>query len=178
MTHRPFDELYFEWLFSLVAPVDENGDIDTWSFARQLYTTPFTPHVLYDNNRVEDVHQIREDFIYEHGEGYWDQDWFELDASMLEILVILARRGEFETDEPPSVWFLRMVSNANLTLVGDHIYTKEVFAYNAAVLKRINDRTYAPNGAGSLFPLRAEHGHQHVLDLWYQMQAWILENYF
>ena len=49
------------------------------------------------------------------------------------------------------------------------------FLINEA-FQMINERSYAFDGYGGLFPLRKPHQDQRNIEIWYQMQAYLMEN--
>jgi hypothetical protein len=46
------------------------------------------------------------------------------------------------------------------------------------ILDRIIERTYQRNGVGGLFPLKRDKKDQRKVELWYQMNAYLIENYY
>lgn len=72
-------------------------------------------------------------------------------------------------------WFWKILENAGLEK-----YTDEQFdewkVYQ--ILDDIVDRRYNRNGFGGLFPLRKPKKDQRKVELWYQMCAYLVENYY
>ena len=43
-------------------------------------------------------------------------------------------------------------------------------------VNRVNGRMFSRDGSGGLFPLRRFDRDQRSVEIWYQMQAWLMEN--
>ena len=74
-------------------------------------------------------------------------------------------------------YFWRLVSNLGLYRCTDdkwYAMNGEFFVDDAVC--RVNDRLYNADGSGGLFPLRQASKDQRAVEIWYQMQAWLLEN--
>lgn len=177
---RSLDEVYFEWLYGLVASV-ENRDPSQgyWRLLAQFYVTTFYGYVPNDDNRSADGKDLRIEFLQSTGYPLDDPygTWFDVNCSMFEMLVALARRVSFEDEAQGSAieWFWRLIGNLELEkhtdLVFDTSMTKEV----EEILERINKRTYLANGSGGLFPLRRATQDQRNVELWTQMSTYLLE---
>jgi hypothetical protein len=169
------DDRYFEWLYSHIGSVrNRNPARSYWDLARKLYTTPFIGWLPNDDNREEDGKCLRDEFTEQTGTVV-DREWRNMDCSFLEMLIGLAQRASFESGEEPVAWFWKMMENLELRDYTDDIYE---IAINEAVeeaLNRVNDRTYARNGEGGLFPLNIAHKDQRKVELWYQLAAYLLE---
>lgn len=174
--NEPLDELYFKWLYSQVGNAKlKNPDRTHWSLLRQLYSKEFIWIVPNDDNRLEDGLDLRRAFVEENGLWGHGSNWLELGCSMLEMLVALARTLAFE-DESRDVgeWFWEMMRNLGLDKSTDRTPVPEDVVNE--VLDDVIWRTYKRNGQGGLFPLRRARKNQCDVELWYQMNAYILEN--
>lgn len=173
---EPLDELYLKWLYHLVGNVKLKNPARTyWCLLKQLHMKEFVWIVPNDDNRLEDGRDLRHIFVDEEGLTDVDQLWMELGCSMLEMIIALAQKLEFEDDgHPADEWFWRMMENLNL-----HECT-DASQYSIKVVDEILDtviwRTYRRNGKGGLFPLHHAKKDQCEVELWYQMNAYILEN--
>lgn len=89
---------------------------------------------------------------------------------MLEMFIGLAERGAYQTGDEMADWFYTFMVNLGLdqTLSSTKIHR---------TLQRVNERTYSSSGQGGLFPLMNPVEDQREVDLWYQMSAYIIENY-
>lgn len=172
----PLDELYLGWLYKQVSPVTiKNPSRTYYNFLKQLYEKEFVWFVSNDDNRAEDGKNLRYEFLHEVED--WDEEWLKLSCSMLELLIGLSRRLAFETDNEPRDWFWKLVENLELVDLSDRSYDRNKMFEVDETLDRVIWRTYLPNGKGGLFPLKNVHADQRHVELWYQMNAYLLENY-
>lgn len=174
----PLDDLYLGWLHSQVSPISvKNPKRTYWNFLKQLYEKEFLWFVPNDDNRIADGKALRYEFLTEYEVDEIDSEWLGLGCSMLEMMVGLSRRLSFETDVESRDWFWHLIENLNLTNLNDAEYNENKMHEVDEVLERVIWRTYSPNGAGGLFPLNDVHPDQRHVELWYQMNAFVLENY-
>lgn len=170
----PLDEQYFTWLYSQIGSLKTRDKSRTyWNLARQLFTKEFVWIVPNDDNRVEDGRNLRLEFVTEQGVEGVRPDWFDIGCSMLEMLVGLSRRLSFEAGGEPREWFFQLVENLGLYDLTDnkHIHEREV----DRVLERVIWRNYEPDGNGGLFPLKYADRDQREIEIWYQMNSYLLE---
>lgn len=170
------DELYFEWLYSQVCSVKRKNPARTyWKLFKILFTKEFVWFVPNDDNRVEDGKELRWDFLRSKKmePDDIDKDWLQMGCSMLELFVGLSRRLAFETSADPEEWFWELLDNLDLRKYNDsvHIPRNEV----EDTLDRVIWRTYRRNGHGGLFPLQRTKYDQRDVELWYQLNAYLLE---
>lgn len=174
---------YFEWLVGLV----DGGD--HLLLLKDLYSLPFVPRIPFDENRANYGVELRKAFASCEG-GRISAGELEKPCSILELLVSLADRFEFELDDPYNPtqtgdagcarYFWLMLKNLGLyemdDLYGgyDDLGGRETVE---AAVRRLNDRTYAYDGTGGLFPLRHPAQDQRSVEIWYQMNAYLIENY-
>jgi hypothetical protein len=171
---EPLDELYFKWLYSQVADLEEVNPYAThWRLLKLLYTREFVWFVPNDDNRLEDGKDLRHEFIDEKNLRDVDSSWVSLGCSILELLVGLSRRLAFEAEGEPLEWFWHMLENIGLHKYDDRRRFSES-TINAA-LDRVIWRTYEADGAGGLFPLKDAQEDQRNVELWYQLSAYVLE---
>ncbi len=174
---------YFEWLVGLV----DGGDHRL--LLKDLYSLPFVPRIPFDENRATYGVELRKVFASCEG-GKISAKEMEKPCSILELLVSLADRFEFELDDPynptqagdagSAKYFWILLKNLGLyemdDLYGGYDDLGGREAVEAAV-RRLNDRTYAYDGTGGLFPLRHPAQDQRSVEIWYQMNAYLIENY-
>lgn len=155
-----------------------------------------------DINRIRDGLDLRIRFADEMGYNpdilaARDQDFAlffdESEAcSMLEMLVAFAIRirtdimWDPDDEDRTSFWFWTMLSNTGLDLkkVKDSYFNEKSMIEIEEICSKIVDRTYQKTGRGSLFPLEnskflLENSKRDLrkVELWYQMQFWIGENF-
>lgn len=168
------DELYLSWLYAQVSsPKQMKPPARTfWKLIGQLYSKEFVWFVPNDDNRAEDGRELRHEFLDDEEETA-DDDWLNLGCSVLELLVGLSRRLAFETDRESRDWFWVMVSNLGLLEHND---------YSNYPTEKVDDavdsliwRTYHYDGRGGLFPLEHADEDQTDVEIWYQLNAYLLE---
>lgn len=170
------DEGYLEWLYSQVgAATNRNPARSHWSLTKQLHTKPFRWFVHHDDNRAIDGIALRQEFLME-SQLAADPVWLGMEASMLEVLVALARRAAFVSDGVSLEWFWKMLQNLELHRFTDDIYDEAIYEAVDRILETVLDRRYRANGLGGLFPLHHAHQDQRAVELWYQLNFYILEN--
>jgi len=178
MDGKPLDELYLQWLYSQVAePTEKLEELTYWRLFKQLFTTEFLWIIPNDDNRLEDGKALRREFLHEQAIDTQDvdPDWIELGCSVLELMVGLARRLEFEAGGQPHYWFWTMMENIGLRTFHDGVrrYPRR---HIDDVLHSIIFRQYNSSGLGGFFPLQFPNEDQRNVELWYQLSAYVLEN--
>jgi hypothetical protein len=175
MMDEPLDEMYFKWLYSQVENAKLKNPRGTyWRLLRVLHTKEFVWFVPNDDNRLEDGRELRYEFLEDKGIHEIDRHWIEIGCSMLELLIGLAIRSNFEDGRTIQVWFWTMMRNIGLDGLNDATAWSEQDVVD--VLDTVIFRTYKPNGRGGLFPLKRPDTDQREVELWYQMNAYLLEN--
>lgn len=167
------DDLYLTWLYSQVGDVKEHNKSKTyWKLLRRMYQNEFVHLIPNDDNRYEDGRELRREWIDEENINV-DENWWALGCSFLEMLIALSRRLAFEGDGHPETWFWHLIDNLDLMDCTDRVrfHMGEV----DEIIDRVVYRTYAPDGVGGLFPLRHARRDQRDVELWYQMQAYLIE---
>lgn len=176
MTPEPLDEQYFRWLYGQVSDVRlRNPSRTYWSLLKLLHTKEFVWIIPNDDNRLEDGRQLRYEFLDAEGIEEVDPHWLDLGCSMLEMLIALSLHLEFEDDSRSAQqWFWQMLQNLDIHKCTDrHQWSEEDVD---EILDNVIWRTYKPNGRGGLFPLKHAHDDQRDVELWYQFNAYLLEN--
>ena len=174
LSDRDINVKYYEWLLQLVG-----GDKEYSKLLFALHSEAFlTVSIGNDWNRTMDGLALRERFC--DGEGYeFDKSQFSNNCSLLEMIIGLAYRCEFvmsdQIDYGMSNWFWRMLENAKLTDFEDEKYDDNEVC---ATMHLIIFRKYAKNGKGGLFPLKDEKRDWRTIELWLQMNQYLMENYY
>lgn len=176
---------YFEWLVELAGLKDCWGQT-YWLLARDLHERDFTSVLARDENRAADGMALREDYFYDStfpSEEFDDVICRE-HASVLEVMVALARRMDFEMSDPDdpsdrtSEFFFAMLENLGLDAYDDDHYVEcDGFRNVRLALDILIQREYEPDGRGGLFPLTCPDDDQRDVEIWYQMMAYLQENY-
>jgi hypothetical protein len=176
----PLDETYFVWLYGQTGSVKLKNPARThWALARQLYTKQFVWFIPNDDNRLEDGKELRYHFLELEGIHDPDPVWMDLECSMFEMLIALARRLSFADDQDPEFWFEQLMKNLNIDQYTDRKYMHDPTLAEKMVdeaLDRVIWRTYSFDGIGGLFPLRSPMKDQREIELWEQMNAYLIEN--
>jgi hypothetical protein len=167
---------YHEWLMELMRidlPEHRNYrklmyDLDTKEF---IWLHPM------DENRDIDAFDLRKEYFFDNGLDV-SEVWTS-PRSCLEVLAALSRRIEIEiTGEPGNDhierWFWIMISNLGLDRFDDDHYDHGYVEY---ILDVWLARKFEKNGKCGLFPLKKATSDQRDVDIWYQMQAYLMENY-
>lgn len=170
---EPLDERYFKWLYGQVDTILDGPSY--WDITRLLYKKEFVWTVPNDDNRAEDGRELRREFVIVNRiYNRVDESWLMLGCSMLELLIALSRRLEFELDDTGAdTWFWILMSNIGLhNCSDDHPFRAEMVD---EILDRVIWRNYDPSGRGGLFPLKQPKENQRKVEIWYQMSAYLLE---
>lgn len=169
----PPDETYLEWLYDQVLVRTRQG-VTYWKLLGQLHKIEFRWFVPNDGNRAEDGKDLRKEWLDSIGDWEPGAGWLDLESSFLEILVVLARRMEFDAGETPQHWFWHLLENLEFNNYHDGSgYSRQAVARRVRI---VMDRLYEPNGVGGLFPLREPSKDQREVELWYQMSEYLLQD--
>lgn len=176
---------YFDWLVQLVDGVSEMPDVSYTMLLKILHSHPFWSTIPNDDNRAEDGLELRKIFSMKYG-GPMDEDTSP--CSVLEMLIALARRMAYmlsdeHTDEDSTIpdFFWIFIRNLGLEEYTDEVLIGGDEPGEAecvdSIVERLVERTYMSDGWGGIFPLRNPPGDQRTTEIWYQMQAYMIENF-
>jgi hypothetical protein len=168
---------YYEWLCNLI-DVEQEG-ASYWKLTNDMQSKPFYWTVPNDDNRAYDGKLLRTDFCDAMDIEY-NYDDFDQETSMLELIIGVAYRCESITIQHGRGfkmidWFWRLLDNCGLGKCTDDNYDEE---YVCCTLEAIIKRTYKRDGYGGLFPLKKANQDQRKIEIWYQMHAYLNENYY
>jgi hypothetical protein len=173
--NEPLDELYLGWLYSQVANTRVRQSRKTyWNLVRALFRTEFVWSVPNDDARISDAIELRTEFIIDAEIPEVDPIWMEEGCSYMELLIALSRRMAFQADNSPSYWFWQIIDNLGLTECND-MYPNDLPQLVEEVTDQVTFRTYSYDGVGGLFPLKHATMDQTRVEIWFQMQAYIME---
>jgi len=175
----PLDELYFTWLYDHVADSSiEDPSKTYWELLRQMYCKEFVWFVPNDDNRIEDGRDLRLEFFNDFPDLDVDSDWVDQGCSIFELMVGLSRRLSFEAEGAPHRWFWEMMSNLKISNFSDDFYhsVSNADLVIEGILDNVIWRTYKKNGDGGLFPLKNPTRDQRNVEIWYQLNAYLLES--
>lgn len=141
-----------------------------------------------DSDRAEDGRYLRLRFANEAGLDIWD-DWLDdtWPCSFLEFLVALAYSIDdkmmYDPEKPDQAaeWFWEMLSNMGIAKYDDQLMLQQgmlAWYIVSETVGKVMGRRYDYNGNGGLFPLRKPAMDQRDVEIWYQANAYMIENYF
>lgn len=177
------EEEYFHWLCSRV-----EVDPDLYGIVMRIFfDTEFHWTLAMDENRATDGKMLRYEFAEYFSEPYCDEVIDILsrrECSVLEMMVALAIKCEEYIMYDPDIgdrtyqWFWMMVENIHCDIFNEVMSLNRV---NDCIFKLNNvlDRQYSKDGIGGFFPLvgTIPHKDQRKVEIWYQLNAYLNENY-
>lgn len=145
---------------------------------RTLFSIPFRAYIANDENREEDVFDMRNDYFRTTG-----SERFEHFASMLEVLITLAMDMQKEVDSRfidtyPEHWFAELLGNLGLDVCTDGGFDETDEEMIEAACERVNSRSYDSDGSGGLFPLEYPPNDCRSVELVFQMKQYMYERYY
>ena len=170
---------YYKWLKYMIMG-NKNHKYNL--LYKDLYSVKFRWLIDNDVNRAFDGSNLRDRFCnFMNDEEYFTSNE---GANLLEVLIGIALRCEWVImDEVNNLdicyWFRLLLSNLELDLFTDNGYYdyggKEKISI---IVDRFMNRTYSKNGKGGLFPLKMTNTNQRKIEIWYQMNLYLVENYY
>ena len=168
---------YLQFLAEIInigeAPLDDNY----WRLITYLHQIPYEFIIAKDENRMDDGEKLRD--LYFDSEGIYPILPYR--CSMFEFLVGVSRRMEDILEDPyvgdqTGHRFYELIDNIGLSFCMDDNYCgREIIRRQVDI---VIDRTYDRTGRGGLFPLKYGRKDQRMVEVWYQMNAYLLENYY
>jgi hypothetical protein len=134
-----------------------------------MHSLEFVWTVPNDDNRVADGMELREEFLNGRRRRLNPEG-----VSILEVLIALSRRLEFQADGDADVWAWKLIKNLRLNKMSDPVSENDAERIDD-ILDTLVWRTYRRNGEGGFFPLRSSLEDQTKVEVWYQMHAYIRE---
>lgn len=178
------EERYFRWLYSHIgALTDLNPSHSHWLLAEVLHRRAFESTLVNDENRESDGLALRDEFCDEWGS--WEGSRFIFEpCTVLEMLIALAKRMDYVSggsvidNTGVGNCFWQMMRNAGLDHITDDGFasTPTTEAYVNSVIDRVMYHRYSEKGVGGLFPLRKPPYDVRNMELWYQMNEYVIEN--
>lgn len=172
---------YYTWLCDLAGANQEKNSY--FMLIKDMYRYEFTWTVPNDDNRAFEGMNLREIFCHEHLVRF-EKDKMDGAPRFLEVVLALAMRIDDlmqDSDDDYGVrgWFWVMMDNSGLSRFTDEEYydhggTEKVYS----IMEKIVRRDYHRNGRGGLFPLKFHKKDQRKTELWYQMNEYLVENYY
>lgn len=181
---------YFMWLWELVGGnYPEYSDKSTLFYI--LCNLNFRLCLDEDENRLVDGYDYRYFYSEDVGIPYrFINEKLQFPSTICEVLLGLASRcneiaGDVSKGDRTADFFWRLVKNLGLMCYTNDYFNQtnwgrivEEEAYEIVKICDIwMDRQFKFDGKGSPFPLKNPPGDERNTNLWYQMQAWIMENF-
>lgn len=171
MGNAAVDIAYYDWLLNEVDYCP--GDIVYDNVFNLMFNTAFRWSIANDDNRAADGIQLR--YIFMEEEGWGSEPLEDEPCNVLEMLIALAKRIEDdimwdgETDRSAH-FFWEMVRNLGF-------YRSKPEDYQM-IIDRWLDRKYEKSGQMAIFPAKKWAGiDQRKVEIWYQAQSYMMENY-
>lgn len=174
MNPTQIEQEYYVWLVTQIA-LPNNGSVFHELLSR-MHSTEFLwngDHVVAgDHNRVEDARELRREFaggrklnVIPTADG----------VSFLEVLIGLSRRTAYADGEQDAPWWAwKLVKNLRLNRMTDPIAPGQMHRIDL-ILEALVWRTYRDDGLGGFFPLKNPRQDQAKVEIWYQMNAYLIE---
>lgn len=184
MLNNPRVHEYWKWLCSKI-DVGAPSQYQYQDLYKTLFRLPFDSGFGNDINRAEDGIELRanwlatsryDDFGPEFEEGFWD--W----CSMFEAIIGLAIRMNQALYNPnwnrTGVYFWELLRNVRFDKFDDWYISETGRLEIFEICDVINLRKYDRNGTnGGLFPIPWTHENMPDLELWYQLQQYLIEKH-
>lgn len=160
------DYEYYEWLVSKIF-LPPNKSFNT--LFDMMHSREFVWLVPNDDNRIEDALELRSEFLKGR------KDMLDLEgATLLEVLISLSRRVSFLAGLTPKDWAWKLIKNLRLDKKFDPLTENDMNRINE-ILEGLVWRTYYKDGRGGFFPLKHPDEDQTQVEIWYQMNKYIIE---
>lgn len=166
---------YYNWLLNRIENPERPIVRRYTELLNALYCKRYSYRIARDSNRAIEGVNLR----YEFGDifgypRYMIDRWIYGQCSVLELMVALSARCENEIsgNMDAHIWFWTMIESLNLEgMDNDHFEPN----YVDQALEDFMNGNYKKNGEGSLFALKNTHRDMRKLELWYQMQTFLIE---
>jgi hypothetical protein len=169
---QEIDVQYYEWLISHIKVGPQK---EYYELFELLHNTEFTWFIPNDDNRIGDGEQLRNHFMRSvHDRRYTPGDLKLEWISVLEVIIALSRRLEFIAGGDAPSWAWRLIKNLGLNKMPDPLSVRKTEKIKAT-LEDLIWRQYEPTGHGGFFPLKRTINDQTKVEIWYQMQEYVME---
>lgn len=178
-----FSNAYMNWM------LESMGDTGYSILFDLLHETDFKwdkRRFPRDSDRADDGRYLRLRFSNESGMDIWEE-WLKKDCSFLEFLIALAYSIDDQImydpicPDGPKRWFWTMMHNCGLDKYDDGVMLRGTMVAYMTVLEIVNmimERRFEPNGNFGLFPLKRPEMDQRNVEIWYQANAYFIEEFF
>lgn len=180
---------YYDWLCERLRlkPISSGYE---WLCAK-LMTIPFkaVKTVTDDNNRVSDALYLRSTFCYKFSlDARARRDFyrslgpcsvFEIMVVMIEEMCFLMGSNALASNDPSSLFF-ELIDNLDLGYLNDWCYRHDPKSCDEEAEETVAvfvNREYEYDGYGGLFPLEHADEDQRTVNLYHQMELYLIERY-
>jgi len=166
---EPIENLYFNWLCAKVVDSDVRNYYDLLAI---LHRTEFVWLIHSDGDRAADGIELRRDFLRE-SRMERDLAWESEPCSILEFMIALAKRANFQTETPVKDWFWEFMENLKLDEYR-RVHGRDSMEIED-ILYAFIWRQYEPNGYGGMFPISRTQHDQREIEIWYQFSEYVID---
>ena len=174
------NKAYFNYLVRYVCD-RKHHKVDYIPLLDTLYGMKFIAVIDRDNNRIADGAALRDEFMSEEDiDRAYMFEFDDMDVSVLEVLLGIARRMEYQITNGMDV----DRTNERFWLL---LRNLDIEKYTADNYKPLNirekidnwmKRKFRKDGFGSIFPLQKPEDDQRKCEIWIQMNRYVWENWF
>ena len=181
-------ERYIAWL---AERVDANLNYDGITFSKLvhiLWDIPFMYVLERDAERGNDGNMLRKIYTHTHkiddydevfATAYPTEDSLTAGCTFLEFLVAISERANDimydPLEEKTSIYFWQFLKNIGLDHCSDEDYgISWDYFYVSNVVGKVLNRNYEADGSGGLFPISNPTEDQRTVEIWYQLQGYLL----
>lgn len=179
MTRSGLEGQYLDWLCERVESHKAHVRCER-ELLEVLYGKDFHPLIPNDDNREADGIALRECFGLET-DRVGIEDRMGWPCTLLEMLIALAERMDYILNDlsrsnRTAKWFWLIVGNLKLEeYCPEDQNADDIMRRNNRKLRKFLNRKYDYDGNGGLFPLDNPDKDQRNVELWYQMQEYVME---
>ena len=172
MAHiNALDQGYFMWLVGSVDPSKTHIKL-----LQQLYESEAEALIPWDENRLDGGIAIRNEFRPGGYSSLAEMTWLTKPCTFLELTIVLSRTLADEMNWTTKYAFWTLLRNIGVADISDIEYDSQMRSHIHQVVNKINARSYDYYGRGGFFPLRNAKQNQQLVQLWDQLNAWVIEN--
>ena len=162
----------------------KNGHMTYFLLANALHSKDFIPIVMNDDNRAAWGMNLRKNFA-SYSSAFDNYECIDRPfCSFLEMFVALAinidqdiMASPYDDLDRSADWFWVMMHNLGFDEFVDTHWDGKACIFVDEKLNDLNKRNIGEDGSGGIFPLRNPQKDQRTTEIWYQMNAFFVENY-
>ena len=168
---------YYQWLLDKI-----HGNLEPYYnyslLLSELHSIPFDYILPMDKNRETDGEKLRWEYMDEQNiPDLFYKDGYK--CSVLEMLIGLSQRCDIsiagdERGQNTYQWFWIMIENLDLSRCTDDNFNADYVHQQVDIWL---SRQFRRDGKGSPFPLRRAKTDQRKVEIWFQMNGYLNENF-